>query len=97
MALDLAIHRIPPSRAKNGIEIPASRPGHPRHQNAAGTPNSAVLRTAPQNDENGGGYSTRPATPVKVPGTNSKAIHDSPPPNGEDNGLANAAENPNRG
>src|SRR5262245_42522260 len=50
-----------------------------------------------QNDEKGGGYSTRPTTPTNAPGNSSRAIHDSPPPNRDDSSSASFAENPNRG
>jgi hypothetical protein len=50
-----------------------------------------------ENFMKGGGYSTLPTTPANAPGTNSIAIHESPPPKGDDSGTASEAENPNRG
>lgn len=50
-----------------------------------------------QNAANGPAYSTLPTTPVNAPATNSIAIHESPPPNGEASGTASEAENPKRG
>jgi len=56
-----------------------------------------VLPTVDSQAPNGGGYCTRPVTPFSAPGTNSLAMKDSPPGNGEARREASSEENPNRG
>src|SRR5438105_1603922 len=63
-------------------------------------PNVAQLRCWQPDrytSKNGGGYSTLPATPSSAPATNSTAMNEGLPENGDSSFAASGAENPKRG